>query len=78
MRVGKEKTMGFLTRKPDSNDPPKDFSENPWGPKSDVLDDVAVLLNSMGKRCCRCRRVVMNEHLKEKDGKHYCPDCESK
>ena len=40
--------MGWYSRLLTSNNPPRD-SSNPWGPKNDVLDDVAVLLNEMGK-----------------------------
>lgn len=65
--------MGFGSRKPNSNDPPKEQT-NPWGSQNECYDDTAVLLNGDGKRCCVCRRVVLNSHLKVKDGKRYCPD----
>ncbi|MDP2741696.1 MAG: hypothetical protein Q8O66_03365 [bacterium] len=66
--------MGFASRKPNSNDPSKK-SSNPWGSQNPDYDDIAVLLNEAGKRCCVCKRVVTNLHLKHKDGKTYCPDC---
>ena len=69
--------MGHLSRLPNSNDPPK-YSSNPWGSQNPNLDDIAVLLNDMGKRCSVCKRVVLNKHVKEKDGIDYCPDDEPK
>ncbi len=69
--------MGFGTRQPTSNDLPNN-SNNPWGSQNDLLDDVAVLLNDLGKRCSICKRVVLNLHLKTKDGINYCPDHEPK
>lgn len=65
--------MGYMGRMPGSNDVPRE-NNNPWGPQNDLLDDVAVLLNDLGKRCCTCKRVVMNKHLMVKEGKNYCPD----
>ena len=65
--------MGFMTRTPDSNDPP--FQEkNPWGSQNDLLDDTAVLLNNLGRRCCICKRVVLKAHLTCETGRYYCPD----
>jgi len=66
--------MGFGSRKPNSNDPPKDLSDNPWMSKDDCLDRVTVLLNGLGSRCSICKRVIMNRHLTCKDGIYYCPD----
>ncbi len=69
--------MGFLSRLPNSNDPPKN-SSNPWGSKNpEIIDDTAILLNEMGKRCSNsdCKRVVLNAYLKMKGEKYYCPDC---
>lgn len=66
--------MGFGTRQPTSNEPFLD-KPNPWGPQDDIRDDVAVLLGNDGKRCVECKRVILNEHLKEKDGRPCCPDC---
>lgn len=61
--------MGFLTRQPTTNEAlPK---RSPWGPTSDIDDDVAVLLSMRGKRCVGCKRVTMNRHLQDA----RCPDC---
>jgi len=65
--------MGWGSRLPNSNDPPRSRS-NPWGSKSEVFDDTAVLLSEAGARCCACQRVVLNQHLWLKDGLRYCPD----
>ena len=65
--------MGYLSRHPTSNDSPR-RNDNPWGPKDDIRDDVSVLLNEEGERCTYCKRVVLNCHLRERDGKPYCPD----
>ena len=65
--------MGFLTRQPGSNEIPSSQA-NPWGSQDDCYDDVAVLLNGGGKRCCVCQRVVLNSHILQKDGRNYCPD----
>lgn len=67
--------MGFLSRQPTSNDIPKG-EVNPWGSQNDYYDDFAVLVNGDGKRCCVCKRVVLNRWLKIKDNKNYCPDHE--
>ena len=66
--------MGFGTRQPTSNEPFPDRS-NPWGPQDGIRDDKAVLLGEDGKRCAGCKRVVLNKHIKEKNGQPYCPDC---
>ena len=57
--------MGYLTRTPTSNDPPKK-GKSPYGG-----DDFSLLLTGDGKRCKKCRRVTLNKYLK--DG--LCPDC---
>jgi hypothetical protein len=67
--------MGHLTRKPTSNEPLLDDDDNPWGPQDGIRDDIAVLLGEDGKRCINCRRVVLNEYIKKKKGKPFCPDC---
>jgi formamidopyrimidine-DNA glycosylase len=66
--------MGHLSRKPTSNEPPSD-DYNPWGPQDGIRDDISVLLGEEGKRCTDCRRVILNEHIKKKRGKPFCPDC---
>lgn len=69
--------MGYLSRLPNSNDPPQKSSNNPWGSQNPCLDDIAVLLNELGKRCNVCKRVVLNRYLKGKNGVYYCPDHQS-
>ena len=34
-------------------------------------DDVAIILNKMGKRCTECKRVALNKFLKN----GQCPEC---
>jgi len=67
--------MPFGSRKPIPDYPV--VNENPYGTQSDVDDDTAVLLSGRGKRCCICKRVILNRHLRCRDGdeKPYCPDC---
>lgn len=66
--------MGHLSRQPNSNDPPVGTS-NPWGSRNpELVDDMTVLLNGDGERCCVCQRVILNCYLKTKDGKNYCPN----
>jgi hypothetical protein len=67
--------MGFGTRTPTSNDPPRPNS-SPWG-ADEYLDDVALLLNALGARCAGCGRVTKNQHLREELGKKYCPGCKA-
>ena len=43
----------------------------PYGGQGQNLDDVALLLNDLAKRCTECTRPTKNEYLK--DGK--CPIC---
>lgn len=66
--------MGNLSRLPNDNRviPPRC---NPWGGHSDVLDDTALLLNEIAKRCTKCQRVIVNKHLRKKDDKPYCLNC---
>ena len=64
--------MGYLNRKPTPNEPLS--SPNPWGSQDPCLDDIAVLINGMGKRCSVCNRVVIHRYLKYKDERPYCPN----
>jgi hypothetical protein len=43
----------------------------PYGGQGEDLDDFALLLNDMAKRCAKCKRPTKNQYLK--DGK--CPIC---
>ena len=70
--------MGYLSRLPNSNKAPKKPSNNPWGSQNPCLDDIAVLLNELGKRCHTCKRVVLNKYVKEKNRVNYCPEHEPK
>lgn len=65
--------MGYLSRQPTSNDPPQP-TENPWG-GDELMDDAALLLNDMARRCVACKRVTRSTFLQEKAGQPYCPDC---
>ena len=62
--------MGYLTRKPTSNEPPKK-GKSPYG-GGEIIDDFHLLLNGDGRYCKKCQRVTRNEHLDEND---LCPDC---
>lgn len=61
--------MGFLSRLPNSNDPPR--QEWNYGPQ-EPLDDFAAMLNGLAKRCKDCKRVTMNKHLSVMG---HCPEC---
>lgn len=63
--------MGLFSRQPVDLPQTRD---NPWGSQDACVDDKAVLLGQMGKRCCVCKRVVLNRYLVEKDDGVYCPD----
>lgn len=64
--------MGFGTRQPTSNEGPDD-SLRPWG-ADEMMDDVALLLSGMAKRCYACLRAVRTEFQKNHGGHIYCPD----
>lgn len=38
---------------------------------NDVLDDFAIMINKMGKKCSVCKRVTLNRYLED----DICPDC---
>lgn len=67
--------MGYLTRGPSSNDPPRDKSgTSPWLEENELMDEIALLLSGMAKRCTKCRRATRTKHL---DQEQCCPDCRS-
>lgn len=61
--------MGFLSRQPNSNDPPRDSWK--YGPQ-EPLDDFAAMLNGLAKRCHDCKRVTMKKYLGTMG---LCPTC---
>lgn len=61
--------MGYLSRKPTSNDMPRG-GKSPWG-GNEFLDDTALLISGHGERCDGCKRVTQNQHLEN----NLCPDC---
>ena len=61
--------MGHMSRLPNSNDPPP-INPSPYG-GDETVDDIALLLNDLGKRCGDCKRVIRKRFLQ--DGQ--CPDC---
>lgn len=65
--------MGYLTRTPTSNDLDSQGQRSPWG-GDELLDDTALLLGGLGKRCTGCKRITRNQFL-END---LCPDCRKK
>ena len=65
--------MGFGTRQPTSNDSPRANTEkSPWLEENEFMDEFALLLNRLAKRCTVCRRATRLRHL---DSKGVCPDC---
>ena len=69
--------MGFLSRKPTSDDPPEKCKDNLWG-GDECYDDTCLLLNGLAKRCSRCKRVIRIEYLIKQDTQDFCPDCAAK
>lgn len=64
--------MGFMSRQPTSNDPPRKQSENnPWIEETDLMDTFALLLNGAAYRCTACHRPIRVRHLEN----GLCPDC---
>jgi len=64
--------MGFQTRTPTSNDPPKIEGPNRWIKENDIADAVCLILNGFAKRCTICKRPIRIEYL---DENQHCPDC---
>jgi hypothetical protein len=63
--------VGYLTRTPTSNDPPRARGNNPWLEETEMMDEIALLLGGYARRCVTCQRSARLKYLK--DGK--CPDC---
>ena len=63
--------MGFWSRQPTSNDQSR-TNQNPWLGENEFMDEVALLLNGMAKRCTVCKRSTRLRHL---DSNEHCPDC---
>lgn len=66
--------MGYLTRKPTSNDLPRVETESTrWVAEalSDVVDTILLLLSDKARRCAGCRAPALLKYLEQ--GK--CPDC---
>ncbi len=65
--------MGYLSRQPTSNDPPRlKGGKSPWLGDNELMDEVALLLSDMAKRCAECKRATHVRHL---DSSQHCPDC---
>ncbi len=65
--------MGYLSRKPNSNDPPRSREGlSLWLGDNDVLDETALLLSGSAKRCSDCGRATDIRYL---DASNLCPDC---
>lgn len=43
----------------------------PYGRQGQAMDDVALILNGLAKRCSGCKKVTRNEFLKDEK----CPIC---
>jgi hypothetical protein len=65
--------MGYLTKGPSSNEVRRETSNtSPWLEENELMDEIALLLNGMAKRCVKCRRSTRTNHL---DQDQRCPDC---
>lgn len=65
--------MGYMSRQPTSNDPPRSREDkSPWLDGNELLDEVALLLNGSAKRCVECKQAV---HVRYLDSNQHCPDC---
>lgn len=64
--------MGYLSRKPTDNEIPRSQTKNPWLTHNQDMDEVALLLNGLAKKCKGCGRVINNCYL---DDNFHCPDC---
>lgn len=65
--------MGYLSRQPTSNEPPKpNAGTSPWLEANELADEFSLLLNGLAKRCAKCQRATRIKHL---DNDHCCPDC---
>lgn len=66
--------MGYLTRQPTSNDPPRlRESKSPWLGDNELADETVLLLNGIAKRCVVCKRATHTRHL---GSNQHCPDCQ--
>lgn len=64
--------MGYGTRQPTSNDPPRRSTSSRWLEETELMDETALLLNGYARRCRGCRRATRIRHL---DAERLCPDC---
>ncbi|KKU48512.1 hypothetical protein A3H10_02285 [Candidatus Uhrbacteria bacterium RIFCSPLOWO2_12_FULL_46_10] len=65
--------MGYLNRKPASNDPPQPKEgKSQWLGETELLDETALLIAGLAKRCAKCDRATRTKHL---DTEQRCPDC---
>lgn len=62
--------MGYLTRKPDSNDLPEP-TDHPWADENEIMDITALCLNGLVVRCLRCNRWTRKSYISN----GLCPDC---
>lgn len=64
--------MGYLCRKPTSNDPPRpETGKSRWLEETDLLDETALLLGGLAEHCKKCGKSVRVKHLVW----GVCPDC---
>jgi len=65
--------MGYLSRQPTSNDPPRSREgKSPWLGENDYLDKTALILAGLVEKCVKCERATHVRHL---DSNQHCPDC---
>lgn len=65
--------MGYLSRQPTSNDSPRPKTgKSPWLGEGEMMDETAMLLNELAKRCVVCNRAT---HVNYLDESQRCPDC---
>lgn len=65
--------MGYMSRQPTSNNLPQlREGKSPWLGDNELVDEIALLLNDLAKRCKKCKRVT---HVRYLDSNQHCPDC---
>ena len=65
--------MGFATRQPTSNEPPRPGQKQSlWLETDECVDAFALKLNGLARNCDMCKRLTSNKHL-DQQGKY--PDC---
>jgi len=68
--------MGYLSRRPTNNDPPRETQgKSPWLKETELADEFFLLVSGLAERCSSCQRTTRVNYL-NKAG--LCPDCRVK